>query len=159
MLPESHLTLEADLRLAFRLVVASLFAALIGWERETKNKPAGLRTHMLVGVSAALFVSLGEVMIVKYRAEGLLMRLDMINILAAVVSGVSFLGAGMIFRARGKDIHGLTTAASVLATAAVGVTVGLERYLLAGCATLLLFIILRVLALLEKEQGSGEKND
>jgi uncharacterized membrane protein YhiD involved in acid resistance len=113
MLPESHLTLEADLRLAFRLVVASLFAALIGWERETKNKPAGLRTHMLVGVSAALFVSLGEVMIVKYRAEGLLMRLDMINILAAVVSGVSFLGAGMIFRARGKDIHGLTTAASV----------------------------------------------
>jgi putative Mg2+ transporter-C (MgtC) family protein len=147
--PDTHLTFEADLLLLLRLVVAAVLSALLGWERETRGKPAGLRTHMLVGVSAALFVSLGELMIVRYREEGMYIRLNMIDILGAVVSGVSFLGAGMIFVSRNHNVQGLTTAASILATSAVGVTAGLEHYVLAAGATLLLFIILRVLSWLE----------
>jgi putative Mg2+ transporter-C (MgtC) family protein len=149
-MPDTHLSFEADLLLLLRLLVAALLSALLGWERETRGKPAGLRTHMLVGVSAALFVSLGELMIVRYREEGMLLRLNMIDILGAVVSGVSFLGAGMIFVSRSKEVQGLTTAASILATSAIGVTAGLEHYVLALGATLLLFIILRVLVWLER---------
>jgi putative Mg2+ transporter-C (MgtC) family protein len=148
-MPNTQLSFEADFLLLLRLLVAALLCGLLGWERETRGKPAGLRTHMLVGVSAALFVSLGELMIVRYREEGMLMRLNMIDILGAVVSGVSFLGAGMIFVSRGKDVQGLTTAASILATSAVGVTAGLEHYVLAAGVTILLLFILRVVGWLD----------
>jgi putative Mg2+ transporter-C (MgtC) family protein len=149
IMPDTHLTFEADLLLLLRLLLAALLSALLGWERETRGKPAGLRTHMLVGVSAALFVSLGELMIVRYENEGMLIRLNMIDILGAVVSGVSFLGAGMIFVARGNDVQGLTTAAALLATAGIGVTAGLEHYVLAVGATVLLLFILRIVSWLE----------
>jgi putative Mg2+ transporter-C (MgtC) family protein len=148
-MPNTQLSFEADFLLLLRLLVAALLCGLLGWERETRGKPAGLRTHMLVGVSAALFVSLGELMIVRYREEGMLMRLNMIDILGAVVSGVSFLGAGMIFVSRDKDVQGLTTAASILATAGIGVTAGLEHYVLAVGATILLLFILRVIGWIE----------
>jgi putative Mg2+ transporter-C (MgtC) family protein len=144
-LPDSILTLEADLWLLLRVLIAAALSALIGWERETRGKAAGFRTHMLVGISAALFVMLGELMLVRYHDEaGTALRLDMIGILGAVVSGISFLGAGMIFVSRKNQVTGLTTAASILATAAVGVTVGLEHYLLAVGTTLILFLILRM---------------
>lgn len=157
-MPDTHLSFEADLFLLLRLLVAALLSAILGWERETRGKPAGLRTHMLVGVSAALFVSLGELMIVRYREEGMHLRLNMIDILSAVVSGISFLGAGMIFVAKNKDVQGLTTAASILATAGVGVTAGLEHYILALGTTILLFIILRVVNWLEPPKDSTEES-
>ena len=145
-MPTGDLHLWTDLNYLLRLLVAALLTGILGWEREDRGKAAGLRTHMMVGVSAALFVSVGEFMIARYRDEGELMRLDMIGILGAVVSGISFLGAGTIFVSKGDNsVQGLTTAASLLATAAVGVTAGLERYVLAVGATLLLLIILRVL--------------
>jgi putative Mg2+ transporter-C (MgtC) family protein len=149
-LPDSILTLEADLWLLLRVVIAGVLSALLGWEREVSGKSAGLRTHILVGISAALFVMLGELMLVRYRDEAdTALRLDMIGILGAVVSGISFLGAGITFVSRGKHVQGLTTAASILATAAVGVTVGLEHYLLAGGTTLILLFVLRLGSWLE----------
>jgi putative Mg2+ transporter-C (MgtC) family protein len=143
-LPDSMLTLEADLWLLLRVVIAAVLSAMLGWERESSGKAAGLRTHMLVGVSAALFVMLGELMLVRYQDDGAQsLRLDMIGSLGAVVAGISFLSAGIIFTARHTQVQGLTSAASILATAAVGVTVGLEHYLLAAGVTILLLVVLR----------------
>lgn len=147
----------ADLNYLLRIFVAAVLTGLLGWEREDRGKAAGLRTHMLVGVSAALFISVGELMIARYRDEGALMRLDMIGILGAVVSGISFLGAGTIFVSKGNpSVQGLTTAASLLATAGVGVTAGMERYVLATGATILLLIILRVLHWFESRNTPEE---
>jgi putative Mg2+ transporter-C (MgtC) family protein len=158
-LPDSILALEADLWLLLRVVIAAVLAALLGWEREMSQKPAGLRTHILVGISAALFVMLGELMLVRYRDEAdTALRLDMIGILSAVVSGISFLGAGITFVSRGKHVQGLTTAASILATAAVGVAVGLEHYLLAGGTTLIILFILRLGAWLETPKQNEEES-
>jgi putative Mg2+ transporter-C (MgtC) family protein len=157
-LPESMLTLEADLWLLLRVLIAAGFSSLLGWEREVSGKPAGLRTHMLVGVSAALFVMLGELMLVRYADETTTsLRLDMIGILGAVVSGISFLGAGITFVSRGNRVQGLTTAASILATAAVGVAVGLEHYLLAGGTTVILLFILRLGGWLETPKDREQK--
>jgi putative Mg2+ transporter-C (MgtC) family protein len=167
-LPDTVLTLEADLWLLLRVFIAAGLSAFLGWERETSGKAAGLRTHMLVGMSAALFVMLGELMLVRYRDDaGNALRLNMIDILGAVVSGVSFLGAGLTFVSRGKHVQGLTTAASILATAGVGVTVGLEHYLLAAGTTVLLLFVLRLGKWLEtpkdklmtREADDGEDDD
>ncbi len=158
-LPNSMLALEADLWLLLRVLIAATLSALLGWERELSRKPAGLRTHMLVGVSASLFVMLGELMLVRYADDaGASLRLDMIGILSAVVSGISFLGAGITFVSRDNQVQGLTTAASILATAAVGVAVGLEHYLLAAGTTLILFLILRLGGWLETPKDKEEKS-
>ena len=156
-LPDTVLTLEADLWLLLRILIAAVLSAFLGWEREVSGKAAGLRTHILVGISAALFVMLGELMLVRYRDDaGNALRLNMIDILGAVVSGVSFLGAGLTFVTGGKNVRGLTTAASILATAGVGVTVGLEHYVLAVGTTILLLFVLRLGAWLETPKTRQE---
>lgn len=140
----------ADLHLLVRLVAALVLSGLIGWERELKGKSAGLRTHMLVGGSAALFVVLAETFIGRYSEAGSGVRFDIVGVLGAVVSGVSFLGAGAIFSSRGRDQQrGLTTAAGLLATAAVGATCGLTHYVLALGSTLAFLVVLHVLGLVQ----------
>lgn len=134
-----------DLQLLLRVVIACMLGGIIGWERESMRKPAGLRTQMLVGGSSALFVTLSEVLIGQFAQDAPNVRFDMIGIFAAIATGVSFLGAGAIFSS-GKEQHrGLTTAASLLATSAIGVSCGLTRYTLAVGATLTFLFILKVL--------------
>lgn len=136
-------SLLPELRLLPGVLAAYVLSGLIGWERERHRHSAGLRTHILVGVSAALFVLLGEAIVDRFGAGVPQVRFDLIGILGAVVSGVSFLGAGAIFSSgRGGQARGLTTAASLLATAAVGIACGLHLYLLASCATLLFLFTL-----------------
>jgi putative Mg2+ transporter-C (MgtC) family protein len=133
--------------------VALLFGALLGLEREFKDKPAGLRTHMLVVGAAALLVSLGDVVTSHFRLElgGQLVQSDPIRIMEAVVTGVSFLGAGTIIRSRtGGQVEGLTTAASLLVAAAVGICVALSQILLGLGITGLVLITLRGLGFVEK---------
>ncbi|ASN81178.1 MgtC/SapB family protein [Deinococcus ficus] len=151
---ESVLT---ELNLMQGLVAAFVLSGLIGWERESRNRSAGLRTHILVGVSAALFIVLGENLVTNFAKQDDQVRFDMIGILGAVVSGVSFLGAGAIFSSqRGEGAKGLTTAASLLAVAAVGMTCGLHLYVLATGATLLYLVTLGPLGLLMgAKKGSG----
>lgn len=151
---ESVLT---ELNLMQGLVAAFVLSGLIGWERESRNRSAGLRTHILVGVSAALFIVLGENLVTNFAKQDDQVRFDMIGILGAVVSGVSFLGAGAIFSSqRGEGAKGLTTAASLLAVAAVGMTCGLHLYVLATGATLLYLVTLGPLGLLMgAKRGSG----
>lgn len=135
------------------VALAMLLGAAIGLEREVVRKPAGLRTHMLVTGAAALLVALGDIMVQHFdqALANQLIRSDPIRILEAVITGISFLGAGTIFvRGRGgQRVEGLTTAASILFAAGVGVCVALSQIFLAVSITLLILLTLRGLGLLE----------
>ncbi|KEF34156.1 MULTISPECIES: MgtC/SapB family protein [Deinococcus] len=135
-----------EVRLMQGLLVAFVLSGLIGWERERLGRGAGLRTYILIGVSAALFVVLADTLIVRFADDSELVRFDLVGVLGAVVSGVSFLGAGAIFSDRSSgQAKGLTTAAGMLATAGVGVACGLHLYVLATGATLLFLFTLGIL--------------
>jgi putative Mg2+ transporter-C (MgtC) family protein len=137
-----------------------LLGAAIGFEREIEDKPAGLRTHMLVAGAAAFFIALGAVIADHYiqiLGEDDLQS-DPIRIMQAVVTGVSFLGAGTILRDHSRDrVEGLTTAASLLFTAAVGASVALKQFVLAVGTTGLVLITLRGLGLLEEKLDQRAK--
>ena len=106
---------QDDLSVLLRVLVACVLAGILGWERESAGKAAGLRTHILVGVAAVLFTVIGEFMAVSFRAYGDHVRFDAANLVGAIVTGISFLGAGMIiFRKEQRDVRGLTTAAGIL---------------------------------------------
>lgn len=139
--------MESELSLFVRLLVAGALAGLLGWERESARKAAGLRTHMLVGIAAALYTSIGELAVSEIPPNSEGFQADPIRAIQAIAIGIGFLGSGVIFVSRHEDrVQGLTTAASVWATAAIGVAAGLAHYLLALLATLLLLFVLRALA-------------
>jgi putative Mg2+ transporter-C (MgtC) family protein len=132
---------------------AMVLGGLIGWERELKDRPAGFRTHMLVAGAAAMLVGLGDLLAVHFSAEDYreLVRVDPIRLIEAVVAAVGFLGAGAIFRrSGGNSVSGLTTAASLLMVAAIGIAAGLRVHVLALGATLLTLAVLLVLKWAEK---------
>ena len=142
-----------------RALVAIILSGVLGWEREAAGKSAGVRTHMLVGLGAALFVILGELFVLRFGGQDL-MRFDPIRIVEAVVTGISFLGAGTIFVAKSEErVQGLTTAASILVTAAVGMMIGLRYYLLATGITLLVFTVLHGLGILKEKLNGRKGND
>jgi putative Mg2+ transporter-C (MgtC) family protein len=150
---------QVQLQTLAYVALAMLLGAIIGFEREVEEKPAGLRTHMLVAGAAALFVALSDVVVGRFGTElgAGLVRSDPVRIIEAVVTGVSFLGAGTIILRRGRrQVEGLTTAASILFTAAVGVCVALSQLGLAVGVTLLVLAILRGLGLLEARLGKGQ---
>lgn len=146
--------MELEFTILMRLVIAMLLSGVLGWERATVGKAAGLRTHMLVGMGAALFVGLGETLVHGFKEFGEQQRFDPTRVLEAVVAGVSFLGAGSIFFARGDRVRGLTTAASLWTTAGVGMAAGLGRYVLAVGATALVFLVLHILIRYEPREQS-----
>ncbi|MEV4442746.1 MgtC/SapB family protein [Streptomyces sp. NPDC049577] len=123
------------------LGIALLLSALIGLERERQQKSAGLRTHTLVGVGTALFM---EVSIHGFGAVGALgdARLDPSRVAAQIVSGIGFIGGGLIF-VRRDSVRGLTTAATIWLTCAVGMACGGGLPLLGGAATLVHFLVVR----------------
>ncbi len=127
---------RGDLELLLRLVMAFVAGALVGIEREHRDKPAGLRTHMLVAGGAAMF-TLASLTLGAEAGAGR----DPTRIAAQVVAGVGFLGAGAIFRS-GSDIVGLTTAATIWVAAGLGILCGGGNYLLAISATVLTVIVL-----------------
>jgi putative Mg2+ transporter-C (MgtC) family protein len=126
-------------RQASELGLALLLSALIGLEREMRQKSAGLRTHTLVGVGAALFM-----LISKYGFNDVLepgrVILDPSRVAAQIVTGVGFLGAGLIF-VRRDSVRGLTTAAAIWVTAAVGAASGAGLPVLAGMTTAIYFVV------------------
>jgi putative Mg2+ transporter-C (MgtC) family protein len=122
-----------EVEMAVRLVLSALFGAVVGFEREHAEKPAGMRTLGLVSLGAAAF-TLASI-------YGFLGPADPSRIAAQVVTGVGFLGAGTILR-EGLTVRGLTTAASIWAIAAVGVAVGAGMYILAVVGTVLTLVLL-----------------
>ena len=132
---------------------AMLLGGVVGFERELKDRPAGFRTHMLVAGAAALLVGLGDLVADHFTAlhSDQLLRIDPIRLIEAVVTAVGFLGAGAIFRrAGGNSVAGLTTAASLLMVAAIGIAGGLHAHVLAIGATLLTLVVLTVLSWVER---------
>jgi len=125
-------------RVMVRLLLAALLGGIVGYEREHKGKAAGLRTHMLVAMGAALFVLVPE--------RGGMDIADMSRVIQGVVAGVGFLGAGAIIKRHSEEqVQGLTTAAGIWMTAAIGVACGLGREAIALLATLLALVILVML--------------
>ncbi len=122
------------------LCVAALAGALIGWDREVHGKVAGLRTHMLVSLGAAIFVS-AAVQLSQQAAGQDGISVDTSRIIAGVATGIGFLGAGSIVKSRYR-VEGVTTAASIWVTGAVGAACGARLYLLAAAAALLALFVL-----------------
>ena len=151
---------ETQLEILGTVLVSLILGGLIGLEREDAEKPAGLRTHMLVAAAAALIVDLGDVMIVQFneRTLGSLVQADPLRLIEALAAGVSFLGAGTILRHReGKSVEGLTTAASILFTAGLGISVALSQYVVAVGSTILALITLRLVRMFEIRLNLDDK--
>ena len=127
-LPESTLTLFDNLEFLIRLLLSAGLGALVGLERSKRQKEAGVRTHCIIACTSALFMILSKYAFVDTAigADGL-RGADPARIAAQVVSGISFLGAGVIFK-NGNSIRGLTTAAGMWGTAAIGMAVGAGMY-------------------------------
>ena len=141
------------------VALAMLLGGVIGFEREMADKPAGFRTHMLVAGAAELLVGLGDAMLRRFAMDtSVNASSDPIRIVEAIVTGISFLGAGTIFRRdRSEQVEGLTTAASILLCAAVGISVALRQFVLAAGVTLLALIVLRGLTFIEKRLQQARK--
>ena len=134
---------EQATRVALRLIVAVVLGAAIGYERERRDSAAGLRTHMLVALGAALFVLVPE--------QAGMPQADMSRVLQGVIAGAQKTHAGAVLKmSRNAEVRGLTTAAGIWATAAIGVTVGLGREATALMATVMVVLILSVLYRLER---------
>lgn len=125
------------LSISARLGLALLLSAMVGIERSFSDKPAGLRTHILVGLGAALFMTLADVG-----------GFDMGRVAAGVITGVGFLGAGTIIRERGM-VLGLTTAASIWAVAGIGIAVAMKLWVVSVMATGAVILVLWGLGYLE----------
>lgn len=130
---------NVNIECAIRLLIACVCGGAIGIERTRRNKGAGIRTHMIVAVGAALFV-----IISKYGFQDILLtagtRVDVSRVAAGITTGVGFLGAGIIFM-RGNSVHGLTTAAGIWATAAIGSALGVGMYIVAIVSTVLIVLL------------------
>jgi putative Mg2+ transporter-C (MgtC) family protein len=153
--------MQQEVELLVRLIAAALFTGAIGWERETAHKSAGLRTHVLVGVAACLFVTLGISVAGDYPGnQAGPVRIEPFALIQAVAVGIGFLGSGIV-RMRSDDARpqGLTTAASVWAASGVGLGAGFGKYILAGGATLMLLFVLRVVEHFERRYLASRTRD
>ncbi len=144
--------LTAQVNVLLEVLYAMLLAGSIGVEREIKNRPAGFRTHMLVGGAAAFLVGIGDmVMTESMREASPTLVVDPFRLVEAVIAGVSFIGAGTIFAQRGAGtVVGITTAASLLMVAVIGVAVGFDYNLLAFLITAATLSVLVLLAWIER---------
>lgn len=135
--------------IAARLMLAAFLGALVGFEREWRNRPAGLRTHILVSLAAAGFAILGIEIVHSTQFEENSARLDPIRLIEAVTAGVAFLAAGTIIFARG-EVRGLTTGAGLWLAGAIGLASGLGFWQIAAFATLLAVVVLGVMQQFDK---------
>ncbi|OOP54846.1 MAG: hypothetical protein AYP45_18405 [Candidatus Brocadia carolinensis] len=134
-----------------KLLIASALGGIIGWERERRGRPAGLRTHLLVCIGVTLMMVVSEHIFEKYKtfAADSIMRVDPGRIAAQVVTGIGFLGAGTIMRFK-TTVRGLTTAASLWVVAGIGLAVGSSCYLPAILTTLITVFALYLGPLFER---------
>ena len=126
-----------------KVLLAAFCGGVVGWQRDRRQYVAGLRTMALVAAGAAMFTAANEV-------------LGADRVVANIVTGIGFLGAGIIFR-DGSNLRGITTAATIWAVAAIGVLIGLELYLVALVGTVLIFLILEMRPF--SEYISGRRDD
>jgi putative Mg2+ transporter-C (MgtC) family protein len=142
-----------QIKIIIHVIIAMILGGIIGLEREMSAKPAGLRTQMLVAGVAALLIKIGD-LLVQYFNEDIskeIIRSDPIRMIQAIVLGISFLGAGTIIRHGTSDrVEGLTTAATILISATVGICIGINQYLVACATAIITFLVLYFLRNIEK---------
>ncbi len=149
---------ESPYQIIGEIALAMVLGGLIGLEREMAQKPAGLRTHMLVSATAALLVSLGGVMVERFSTgiSPAILRFDPMGLIGAIITGVSFLCAGTIFRLESQQrVEGLTTSATLLMAGTLGICVALREFLLATMVTLLVVFVVWLIGRLELRLHRG----
>ncbi|MBA1322193.1 MgtC/SapB family protein [Pseudomonas shirazensis] len=144
---------EEVTRILVRLLMASLLGAVLGFEREHRGKSAGVRTHMLVSLGAALFVLAPSMAGADAQALS--------RVIQGIVAGIGFLGAGTILKGNGRDpshVKGLTTAAGLWMTAAIGTAAGMGREATALISTILALLVLSTMPkLVDKVEGGNDQ--
>ncbi len=141
---------EQVTRITLRLLVAATLGGLLGYEREQQGKSAGVRTHMMVAIGAALFV------LIHQQAGA--SSADLSRILQGLIAGVGFLGTGAIIMGnREVETRGLTTAASIWVTAAIGVAAGMGRETTAVLSTLIALLILSVVPWIYRTKNQNKE--
>jgi len=129
--------MSPELEAGLRLLLAAVLGGVIGFQREMSHKPAGLRTHILICMGSTLFTVVSVL--------GFTGNVDPSRIAAGVVTGIGFIGAGVIFRGmRGDKVMGITTAASIWVTAAVGIAAGAGLYIIAVATTIITVLVLMI---------------
>lgn len=131
-----------------RLALAAVLGSIIGFERETLNKGAGLRTHMLVTLGASIFMVSSIMLVGEFADEPGQVRVDPTRIASTVVMGIGFLGGGIIFKSETR-VRGLTTAAGLWVAAAIGMAAGAGFYITAIGGTVLALLALVVMRQVE----------
>lgn len=138
-----------DREIIFKLILSAVVGMIIGLERRLARKEAGLRTLSLISLGSALFIILGKDIIPRYWFDLEFATIEPSRVLSQLIVGSGFLGAGVIIF-RQEKLHGLTTAATVWVTSAIGAAIGLGAYLPALISTLIVLFILIILWRLEK---------
>lgn len=135
-----------------RVLVAAILGGLVGWEREQRGRAAGLKTHILVSIGSALFV------LAPLLAE--IDGADVTRVMQGIVSGIGFLGAGAILKSdKHTRIHGLTTAAGVWMTAAIGMAAGMGQEMVALITTAVALVVVGAVPRLQKQHARNERED
>lgn len=140
-----------------RLLGAILLGAMIGYEREYRNRPAGLRTHILVSLAAAVFAIISIEMVYMRHFDEAQVRIDPLRVVEAVTAGVAFLSAGMIFFTKGK-VRNLTTGAGMWLAGGVGLAVGLGYWAIGCFSAVACLVVLNILGRLEVKAIGGESD-
>jgi putative Mg2+ transporter-C (MgtC) family protein len=138
-----------------RLSLAVVLGGAIGIERDRLDKPAGLRTHMLVALGAAMFMVISILLAEQYASPDGMDRIDPSRIGSTIVTGIGFLGGGIIFRTVDR-VHGLTTAAGMWVAAAIGMASGSGYYVIATGGTVLVLVVLIVMRRVEIRTSPSE---
>jgi putative Mg2+ transporter-C (MgtC) family protein len=143
---------DQALQLVVRIAIAAILGGSIGFEREIKGKAAGIRTHMLVCMGTAIII-------LTARLDGIPIA-DMSRVIDGVVSGIGFLGGGVILKlSQEREIKGITTAAGIWATAAIGIAIGLGQVWIAIVSALVVLMILSVLGYTDKKLWGMDKDE
>jgi putative Mg2+ transporter-C (MgtC) family protein len=141
-----------------RLTGALVLCGLIGFERETRNRPAGLRTHMLVGLASALYCLIMLELLAAADIFTDRIAADPLRLIEAVTGGVAFLAAGMIVFSQGK-VRGLTTGAGLWLAAAVGLSAGFGFWMMATATTILSLVVIRLVKVAERKTMHGKQTE
>lgn len=153
--------MQSQLWILLDVFIASVLSGFIGWEREFSQKPAGFRTHMIVGSVSCLLVSLGSILLNSFNEYPFqeALRTDPLRIIEAIIVGVSFIGAGTILKSTDKEkVRFLTTAATILFSAGIGISVALKQYILALGVTVLALLINHLMRLIDKKLKKKASN-
>jgi putative Mg2+ transporter-C (MgtC) family protein len=154
--------MKSEFAIFLHVLMASGLSGLIGIEREKGHKPAGVRTNMLVGGAVALLVAMGETIVVHFHDLGLtdFISTDPTRVIQAIIVGISFIGAGMVLQIKEeRRIKYLTTAATILISSGIGISVALGKYFLAVAVTLFILFINYLLGVItDRIMGKKDKD-